>query len=129
MSLHFPIQYKLLRTRYILFLLDRLHLAACERLKSCLAPATTLVFPSPDAQLLLMVDASTSAIGAVLNQGEGDSHLPFSQKPCNLPTHVLKNDDDCYTWEVIKNLTIDAIIRCEEFTNKKRLEVLQRLEA
>ncbi len=104
------------------------HLAAFERLKSCLAPATTLVFPSPDAQLLLMIGASTTAIGAVLNQGEGDSHLPFSQKPY-LPTYVLKYDDDFYTWEVIKNLTIDAIIRYEEFANKKRLEVLQRLEA
>ncbi len=105
------------------------HLAAFERLKSCLAPATTLVFPSPDTQLLLMIDASMTAIGTVLNQGEGDSHLPFSQKPCSLPTYVLKYDDDFYTWEVIKNLTIDAIIRYEEFANKKRLEVLQRLEA
>ncbi len=105
------------------------HYATFERLKSCLAPATRLVFPSPDAQLLLMIDASTTAIGAVLNKREGDSHLPFSQKPCNLPTYGLKCDDNFHTWEVIKNLTIDAIIRYEEFSNKKRLELLQRLEA
>ncbi len=46
-------------------------LTAFERLKSCLAKATTLASPSPDAQLSLMVDASKTAIGGVLNQGEG----------------------------------------------------------
>ncbi len=45
--------------------------AAFERLKSCLAKAATLAFPSPEAQLSLMVDASKTAIGAVINQGEG----------------------------------------------------------
>ncbi len=47
-------------------------LAAIERLKSCPAQVKTLAFPSPDAQLSLMVHASKTAIGAVLNQGEGD---------------------------------------------------------
>ncbi len=47
-------------------------LDAFERLKSCLAQATTLAFPSPDAQLSLTVNASKTAIGAVLNQGEGN---------------------------------------------------------
>ncbi len=53
-------------------------LAAIERLKSYLAQATTLAFPSPDAQLSLMVDASETAIGAVLNQGEGDHRQPLA---------------------------------------------------
>ncbi len=47
-------------------------LAAFQRLKTSLTDATTLVYPNPDAQLSLMVDASKTAIGAVLNQGEGD---------------------------------------------------------
>ncbi len=53
-------------------------LAAFERFKSCLAQATTLAFPSPDAQLSLTVDASKTAIGAVLNQGEGDHRQPLA---------------------------------------------------
>ncbi len=53
-------------------------LTAFERLKPCLAKATTLAFPSPDAQLSLMVDASKTAIGAVLNQGEGDHRRPLA---------------------------------------------------
>ncbi len=57
-------------------------LAAFERLTSCLATATTLAFPSPGVQLSLMVDASKTAIGAVLNRGEGDHRraLAFSSK-------------------------------------------------
>ncbi len=53
-------------------------LTAFERLKPCLAKATTLAFPSPAAQLSLMVDASKTAIGAVLNQGEGDHRRPLT---------------------------------------------------
>ncbi len=53
-------------------------LAAFERLKSCLAQATTLAFPSPDVQLSLMVDASKTAIGAVLNQEESDHRQPIA---------------------------------------------------
>ncbi len=56
-------------------------LAAFQRLKASLADATILVFPNPDAQLSLMVDASKTAIGAVLNQGEGDHRQsPFSSR-------------------------------------------------
>ncbi len=46
-------------------------------LKFCLAKATTLAFPSPDAKLSLMVDASKTAIGAVLNQGQGENRRPL----------------------------------------------------
>ncbi len=52
-------------------------LAAFERL-SCLAQAITLAFPCPDAQLSLMVDAPKTAIGAVLNQGEGGHQQPLA---------------------------------------------------
>ncbi len=40
--------------------------------------AITLAFPSPDAQLSLMVDASKTAIGGVLNQGEGTNRRPLA---------------------------------------------------
>ncbi len=53
-------------------------LAAFQRLKTSLADATTLAFPNPDAQLSLLVDASKTAIGAVLNQGEGDHRQPLA---------------------------------------------------
>ncbi len=53
-------------------------LDAFERLKSCLANATTFAFPSPDAQMSLTVDVSKTAIGAVLNQGEGDNRQPLA---------------------------------------------------
>ncbi len=53
-------------------------LAAFERSKSGLVQATTLTFPSPGAQLSLMVDASKTAIGAVLNYGEGDQRHPLT---------------------------------------------------
>ncbi len=53
-------------------------LAAFQRLKTSLTDATTLVYPNPDAQLSLMVDASKTAIGAVLNQGEGYHRQPLT---------------------------------------------------
>ncbi len=52
--------------------------AAVQRLRASLADATTLVYPYPDAQLSPLVDASKIAIGAVLNQGEGDNRQPFA---------------------------------------------------
>ncbi len=52
-------------------------LDAFERLKYCLAQATTLAFPSPD-ELSLTVDASKTAVGAVLNQGEGYHRQPLA---------------------------------------------------
>ncbi len=73
-------------------------LAAIERSKSCLAQVTTLAFPSPDAQLSLMVDVSKTEIGAVLNQEEGDHRQPlaFFQKPCTLPSsHTVLLDESC----------------------------------
>nr|VZI49885.1 unnamed protein product [Spirometra erinaceieuropaei] len=43
-------------------------LTAFERIKNSLADATLLTHPAPEAQLSLMVDASTVAVGAVLQQ-------------------------------------------------------------
>ncbi|BHF73868.1 hypothetical protein SprV_0401695200 [Sparganum proliferum] len=43
-------------------------LTAFERIKNFLSDATLLTHPAPDAQLSLMVDASTVAVGAVLQQ-------------------------------------------------------------
>nr|VZI04584.1 unnamed protein product [Spirometra erinaceieuropaei] len=43
-------------------------LTAFERIKNPLADATLLTHPAPEAQLSLMVDASTVAVGAVLQQ-------------------------------------------------------------
>ncbi len=47
-------------------------LAAFEHLKICFAKETTLAFPSPDAQLSLIIYVFKAVIGTVLNQGEGD---------------------------------------------------------
>nr|VZI28186.1 unnamed protein product [Spirometra erinaceieuropaei] len=47
-----------------------------ERIKNSLADATLLTHPAPEAQLSLMVDASTVAVGAVLQQ-----HLVGSTRP------------------------------------------------
>ncbi|BHF66233.1 hypothetical protein SprV_0200924900 [Sparganum proliferum] len=49
---------------------------AFERIKNSLADATLLTHPAPEAQLSLMVDASTVAVGAVLQQ-----HLAGSTQP------------------------------------------------
>nr|VZI36105.1 unnamed protein product [Spirometra erinaceieuropaei] len=51
-------------------------LTAFERIKNSLADATLLTHPAPEAQLSLMVDASTVAVGAVLQQ-----HLAGSTQP------------------------------------------------
>ncbi|BHF84234.1 hypothetical protein SprV_0902738500 [Sparganum proliferum] len=51
-------------------------LAAFERIKNSLADATLLTHPAPEAQLSLMVDASTVAVGAVVQQ-----HLAGSTQP------------------------------------------------
>ncbi|BHF77823.1 hypothetical protein SprV_0602093300 [Sparganum proliferum] len=51
-------------------------LTAIKRIKNSLADATFLMHPAPEAQLSLMVDASTVAVGAVLQQ-----HLAGSTRP------------------------------------------------
>nr|VZI00060.1 unnamed protein product [Spirometra erinaceieuropaei] len=51
-------------------------LAAFGRIKNSLADATLLTHPAPQAQLSLVVDASTVAVGAVLQQ-----HLAGSTQP------------------------------------------------
>nr|VZI13775.1 unnamed protein product [Spirometra erinaceieuropaei] len=56
---------------------------AFERIKNSLADATLLTHPNPEAQLSLMVDASTVAVGAVLRQQLAGSTQPlafFSKK-------------------------------------------------
>ncbi|BHF76420.1 hypothetical protein SprV_0501951800 [Sparganum proliferum] len=56
---------------------------AFERIKTSLADATLLTHPAPEAPLSLMVDASTVAVGAVLQQHINDSTRPlafFSKK-------------------------------------------------
>nr|VZI45352.1 unnamed protein product [Spirometra erinaceieuropaei] len=56
---------------------------AFERIKNSLADATLLTHPDLEAQLSLMVDASTVAVGAVLQQHLADSTQPlafFSKK-------------------------------------------------
>ncbi|BHF83814.1 hypothetical protein SprV_0902696100 [Sparganum proliferum] len=58
-------------------------LTAFERIKTSLADATLLTHPAPEAPLSLMVDASTVAVGAVLQQHINDSTRPlafFSKK-------------------------------------------------
>ncbi|BHF59487.1 hypothetical protein SprV_0100244600 [Sparganum proliferum] len=51
-------------------------LTAFERIKNSLADASFLTHPAPEAQLSLMVDASTVVVGAVLQQ-----HLAGSTRP------------------------------------------------
>nr|VZI48510.1 unnamed protein product [Spirometra erinaceieuropaei] len=58
-------------------------LTAFERIKTSLADATLLTHPAPEAPLSLMIDASTVAVGAVLQQHINDSTRPlafFSKK-------------------------------------------------
>ncbi|BHF59506.1 hypothetical protein SprV_0100246500 [Sparganum proliferum] len=58
-------------------------LTAFERIKTSLTDATLLTHPAPEASLSLMVDASTVAVGAVLQQHINDSTRPlafFSKK-------------------------------------------------
>ncbi|BHF62106.1 hypothetical protein SprV_0100508700 [Sparganum proliferum] len=58
-------------------------LTAFERMKTSLADATLLTHPAPEAPLSLMVDASTVAVGAVLQQHINNSTRPlafFSKK-------------------------------------------------
>ncbi|BHF68109.1 hypothetical protein SprV_0301113900 [Sparganum proliferum] len=62
-------------------------LTAFERIKNSLADATFLTHPAPEAQLSLMVDTSTVAVGAVLQQHLAGSTRPlafFSKKPNQL---------------------------------------------
>ncbi|BHF60215.1 hypothetical protein SprV_0100317800 [Sparganum proliferum] len=65
-------------------------LTAFERIKNSLADATLLTHPAPEAQLSLMVDASTVAVGAVLQQHLAGSTQPlafFSKKLLPAETH------------------------------------------
>ncbi|BHF81015.1 hypothetical protein SprV_0702414400 [Sparganum proliferum] len=58
-------------------------LTAFDRIKTFLADATLLTHPAPEVPLSLMVDASTVAVGAVLQQHIKDSTRPlafFSKK-------------------------------------------------
>ncbi len=58
-------------------------LVAFDRVKTALADATLLTHPAPEAQLSLMVDASSVAVGAVLQQHLADATQPlafFSKK-------------------------------------------------
>nr|VZH98237.1 unnamed protein product [Spirometra erinaceieuropaei] len=58
-------------------------LTAFERIETSLADATLLTHPAPEAPLSLMVDASTVAVGAVLQQHINNSTRPlafFSKK-------------------------------------------------
>ncbi|BHF78719.1 hypothetical protein SprV_0602183300 [Sparganum proliferum] len=58
-------------------------LTAFERMENSLARATFLTYPAPEAQLSLMVDASTVAVGTVLQQSLAGSTRPlvfFSEK-------------------------------------------------
>ena len=53
-------------------------LCAFNQVKSVLADATLLVHPQPNAPLSLMVDASDTAVGGVLQQFVNDSWQPIS---------------------------------------------------
>nr|VZI09155.1 unnamed protein product [Spirometra erinaceieuropaei] len=59
-------------------------LTAFERIKNSLVDATLLTDPAPEAQLSLMVDASTVAVGAVLQQ-----HLASSTQPLAFFSKIL----------------------------------------
>ncbi|BHF82673.1 hypothetical protein SprV_0802581200 [Sparganum proliferum] len=67
-------------------------LTAFERIKNCLAEATLLTHPAPEAQLSLMVDASTVAVGTVLQQ-----HLAGSTQPLALFSKKLLPAETRYT--------------------------------
>ncbi|BHF74297.1 hypothetical protein SprV_0501738200 [Sparganum proliferum] len=56
-------------------------LTAFEGIKTSLADATLLTHPAPEAPLSLMVDASTVAVGAVLQQHLAGSTQPFAFFP------------------------------------------------
>nr|VZI34713.1 unnamed protein product [Spirometra erinaceieuropaei] len=53
-------------------------LTAFERIKNSLADTTLLTHPAPEAQLSLMPDASTVAVGAVLQQHFARSTRPLA---------------------------------------------------
>ncbi|BHF57589.1 hypothetical protein SprV_0100053100 [Sparganum proliferum] len=63
-------------------------LTAFERIKTSLADATLLTHPAPEAPLSLMVDASTVAVGAVLQQ-----HINDSTRPVKHFRHFLERRD------------------------------------
>ncbi|BHF74825.1 hypothetical protein SprV_0501791300 [Sparganum proliferum] len=67
-------------------------LTAFERIKNSLADATLLTHPAPEAQLSLMVDASTVAVGAVLQQ-----HLAGSTRPLAFFSKKLLPAETCYS--------------------------------
>uniref|UniRef100_A0A5S6Q4E0 RNA-directed DNA polymerase n=2 Tax=Trichuris muris TaxID=70415 RepID=A0A5S6Q4E0_TRIMR len=56
---------------------DEQNMAFCQS-KEALAHATLLFHPVPDAETAIMVDASESAVGAVLQQKVGDEWRPLS---------------------------------------------------
>nr|VZI43258.1 unnamed protein product [Spirometra erinaceieuropaei] len=65
-------------------------LTAFERIKNSLADATLLTHPAPEAHLSLIIDASTVAVGAVLQQHLADSTQPivfFPKKLLPVETH------------------------------------------
>ncbi|BHF84689.1 hypothetical protein SprV_0902784000 [Sparganum proliferum] len=65
---------------------------AFERIKNSLADTTLLTHPAPEAQLSLMVDASTVAVGAVLQQ-----HLAGSTQPLDLFSKKLLPSETRYS--------------------------------
>ncbi|BHF62781.1 hypothetical protein SprV_0200576700 [Sparganum proliferum] len=100
-------------------------LTAFERLKTSLADATLLTHPAPETPLSLPVDASTVAVGAVLQQHINDSTRPlafFSKKLSPAETRystfgreqcggrhavqTLKSDLDCSAAELVFGTTL-----------------------
>nr|VZI00474.1 unnamed protein product [Spirometra erinaceieuropaei] len=67
-------------------------LTAFERIKNSLADATLLTHPAPEAQLSLMADASTVAVGAVLQR-----HLAGSTQPLAFFSKKLLPAETRYT--------------------------------
>ncbi|BHF77687.1 hypothetical protein SprV_0602079600 [Sparganum proliferum] len=67
-------------------------LTAFERIKNSFADSTSLTHPAPEAQLYLMVDASTVAVGAVLQQ-----HLAGSTRPLAFSSKKLLSAETRYS--------------------------------
>nr|VZI11278.1 unnamed protein product [Spirometra erinaceieuropaei] len=67
-------------------------LTAFEGIKNSLADATLLTHPAPEAQLSLMVDASTVAVGAVLQE-----HLAGLTQPLAFFSKKLLPAETCYS--------------------------------
>nr|VZI14759.1 unnamed protein product [Spirometra erinaceieuropaei] len=83
--------------------LTREALTALERIKNSLADATLLTHPVPEAQLSLMVDTSTVAVGAVLQQHLAGRDLTVftDHKPL---TFALRSHSDKYNPREIAHL-------------------------